>query len=59
MTIHGAKARQTVTPDGKTVQPAIAGVKVHQQPTNARWPASSRPCSPSPRRPRIRRPAGR
>jgi dTDP-4-dehydrorhamnose 3,5-epimerase len=31
--IHGTKARQTVTPDGKSVEPQIHGVKVHQQPT--------------------------
>ena len=33
MIIHGVKACQTVTPDGKSVQPRIDGVRVHQQPT--------------------------
>jgi dTDP-4-dehydrorhamnose 3,5-epimerase len=33
MAIHGVKVRQTVTPDGRSIHPSIAGIKVHQPPT--------------------------
>lgn len=33
MAIYGEKVRQTVTPNGVPVSPMVAGVRVHQQPT--------------------------